>query len=301
MNGVTRHLIGIGECMVELSQAPGGLFRQGFAGDVVNTLWYARWALGPDWKTTFHTGLGTDRTSCEMAAFLSSGGISTDSSVVLPDRGPGLYMIHLDGAERSFAYWREASAARALATDAIRLHAALANSDAVYLSGITLAILPTDDLERLLSALAVCRDNGSWIAFDPNIRSVMWSDPVHMRETLMRCAALADVILPSFEDEAGAFGDVSPSATAARYRVRDDQIVVVKVGSGPVLLRDGNGETEIPTGLVRDVVDTTGAGDSFNGAFIAEWLTSGDARRAVGYGQRTAAEVIRHHGALLPR
>ncbi|MGI9465276.1 MAG: sugar kinase, partial [Aestuariivirgaceae bacterium] len=84
-------LIGIGECMVELSPAGNGLLRQSFAGDVLNTLWYASAAFGPEWSTGFLSAVGTDPLSQGMIKFIESGGIECDLVRRLPGRRPGLY------------------------------------------------------------------------------------------------------------------------------------------------------------------------------------------------------------------
>jgi 2-dehydro-3-deoxygluconokinase len=283
--------------MVELSQAGAGLYRRGFAGDVVNTLCYARRALPGDWEVAFHTGLGTDRESEEMAAFLASIGIDAGGALRVPDRRPGLYMIHLDGAERSFSYWRDRSAARLLASDPAALDAALALADAVYLSGITLAILPAADRDRLMEALA---GFAGLVAFDPNVRPALWDDLDEMRVAVTAAAARAELVLPTFDDEAAAFGDAEPAASAARYRTRPEQTVLVKDGPRPVHVLGPGGTAVVDTPPVTDAVDTTGAGDAFNGAALAALLTGAEPEAAVRAGQAMAARVIRHHGAILP-
>ena len=64
--------LGIGELMVELapSDSPNSL-RRGFAGDVFNTLYYARLLMPADWKVGFHTAFGTDSLSDDMMAFIA--------------------------------------------------------------------------------------------------------------------------------------------------------------------------------------------------------------------------------------
>lgn len=287
--------------MVELSPAGDGLMRQSYAGDVFNTLWYASAALGPAWATRFFTAVGTDPVSSEMLDCIGSAGIDCSGAVRIPNRRPGLYMIRLDGAERSFTYWRENSAARLLAADRERLRAAVADASVIYLSGITLAILPPADATALLDLVRERRAAGATIAFDPNIRPVLWGDRQRMRETLMAAAAASSILLPGFDDERAAFGDASPQATADRYAGAGAGLVVLKDGAGTVLVQSGGEISAYPTPEVSDPVDTTGAGDSFNGAFLAHHIRTGDIAASVAAGQSCAASVIRHRGALIPR
>jgi 2-dehydro-3-deoxygluconokinase len=298
---MNRIVTGIGECMIELSPAGDGLMRQSFAGDVFNTLWYASAALGAGWSTKFFTAVGTDPVSSEMLDFIGSAGIDCSDVVRISDRRPGLYMIRLDGAERSFTYWREHSAARLLAADLERLRAAVSGSSVIFLSGITLAILPPADAAALTGVMRERRAAGATIAFDPNIRPVLWADRHYMRDTLMAAASVASIVMPGFDDESAAFGDASPSDTVERYAAAGVDIVVLKDGAGTVVVRTADGVVDFATPEVSDPVDTTGAGDSFNGAFLARYVESGDIAASVAAGQDCAAAVIRHRGALIPR
>ena len=293
-----KTLTGIGECMIELSSAPNGLMRKSFAGDVFNTLFYADQASAADWQTSFYTGLGTDTQSDEMRLFLSNAGLKTDQILTVPDRVPGLYMIHLDGAERSFSYWRDSSAARMLASDKTRLRNVIEAAQALYISGITLAILPDDDAKHLIDLLESAKGEGKTVAFDPNIRPRLWDDPDRMCQIISAAAAASSLILPSFDDEQAAFGDKTPQDTIARY-TPEGRIIVVKNGSGNVLYASSNDTGDISTAPVRDAVDTTGAGDSFNGAFLAAHLGGASVKASIKAGQTCAARVICHHGAII--
>lgn len=296
---MSHTLLGIGECMVELSQADGGLLRQSFAGDVFNSLWYARAGLPASWTVSFCTGVGTDPTSDKMVAFIEGAGVDCGHVRRISNRRPGLYMIHLDGAERSFSYWRDTSAARLLAQDRAHLDAALASADVIYLSGITLAILPPEDAQALIEKLAQARAQGKTVAFDSNIRPALWSDAEYMRKTIGDAAGASSLVFPSFDDEQAAFGDTTPQATLERYTGYGAQTVILKNGPAEVCTFDQMQRVDIPTPPVATPVDTTGAGDSFNGAFLASYVQTQTVGEAVAAGQACAGQVIQHHGALV--
>lgn len=294
-----KRLISIGECMVELSGAPGGLLRMGFAGDTFNTAWYLRRELGPDWQIAYLSAVGTDETSAAMLGFMQEGGIDTRLVRQLAGRMPGLYLIHLDGAERRFSYWRDTSAAKSLADDDAHLAAAFAEGDAFYFSGITLAILPAEGRERLLRHLVAAKAEGKPVAFDPNIRPRLWPDASEMRAAIEAGAAAASICLPSYPDEREAFGDATPAASAARYLELGANEVVVKNGGDPAIIATPGHSEVVPAPEVGDAVDTTGAGDSFGAAYVAARLSGASPADAMHRGHRLAGEVVRHYGALI--
>ncbi|MEM8540260.1 MAG: sugar kinase, partial [Pseudomonadota bacterium] len=232
--------------------------------------------------------------------FLSDAKIDTTNIRRVPDRRPGLYMIHLNGAERSFSYWRDTSAARLLAADINHLSLAIENADALYFSGITLAILSKQDRNAMLACLKNAAEAGKLVAFDPNIRPALWSDDAEMREAITQAAASANLVLPSFDDEANNFGDANPEATAQRYQAAGCDIVIVKNGAEDVLVAEGKNRTTLDTPPVMEPVDTTGAGDSFNGAFLADYVETLDLVEATRAAQACSAKVICHYGALMP-
>ncbi len=295
-------LLSIGECMVELMPTAGDLWRRSYAGDTFNTAYYARLFLADGWRVDYLTAVGTCAVSAAMLEFIETAGVGTEFVRRIEGGTPGLYMIHLHAGERSFSYWRSASAARRLADDPDHLRRAVASSDVVFFSGITLAILPPEAAGDLLCVLAQARADGRTIVFDPNIRPRLWDDGDRMREAISRGATVADLVMPSFDDEAAHFGDASVARTIARYRSLGAADVVVKDGTRGITLALGNDAPAfVPASPAPRVVDTTAAGDSFNGAFLARLIETNDAVAAATFAAAVAARVIQHHGALVDR
>ncbi|AYG61469.1 sugar kinase [Rhizobium jaguaris] len=295
------HFLSIGECMVELSQAEDGHLRKGFAGDTFNTAWYARACLPADWSVDYFTALGDDAMSDEMLNFMNAHDIGTSNIRRLRGKTPGLYMINLKDGERSFSYWRDSSAARQLAADGDKLRTAIEASNVLYFSGITLAILTHEDAETLLSELRRAKAIGKLVVFDPNLRPRLWSSFDAMHTMIGEGARASTLVMPSFDDEASHFGDDSISSTIRRYRLHGANMVVVKNGAEGATVGADAGETLVPAAKVAKVVDTTSAGDSFNGAFLAHYLEHDDPVAAARFAAKIAAKVIQEHGALVPR
>lgn len=296
-----KTFLSIGECMIEMALLQSGDYRLGYAGDTLNTAWYAR-ALMPsnDWNVAYFTRIGPDVYSAKMRAFLDSNGIDTSHITLDPHRQPGLYVIEIENGERSFTYWRDRSAAKLLADDEPALKRALDAADIIYFSGITLAILSPEQRGSFIEAVADARKSGKTTVFDPNARPRLWESPEMLRRKILEAAAAAEIVLPSYDDEKSVFGDTDIEATAERYLGAGAGYAVIKNGGGPMLLADTSGATRIENHARVQPVDTTGAGDSFNGAFLAAIAAGTQPAEAIARAHQVAAKVVMHRGALMP-
>ena len=294
-------IVSIGECMIELSGREGTTWRQGYAGDTFNTLWYLR-ALSPRTAVTdYVTAFGDDPFSREQIAFLAANGIGIASSPVIQGLAPGLYAITLDrNGERSFTYWRRDAAARRLADDHDALAESLHGAGLLYFSGITLAILEDRARDDLLSIIETARARDTVVAFDPNYRPRLWPDPGTARTATRAGYAAASIVLPTFDDEQALFGDATPRDTIERIRHQGPGEIVVKSGGRDALVAVDMTMTPVPPPHAVEPLDTTGAGDSFNGAYLAARLAGQGPQDAARFAHGVAAMVIRHYGALLP-
>jgi 2-dehydro-3-deoxygluconokinase len=297
---MARRLLAIGECMIELSPGKDGDYSVGYAGDTLNTAWYARQLATSDLlEVSYFSAVGDDEQSCQMVAFMQNAGIDTHMAKITATNA-GLYMILLNSGERSFQYWRSTSAARRLA-DHLETMPELTAGDIAYFSGITMAILPETGRLKLLDKLRELSDQGVEVIFDPNLRPRLWHDAETMKHWTMKSAAIADIVLPSFEDEATYFGDKDTMNTADRYLANDARIAVVKNGSEPIAVKASDGdEFQFHPQPASKVVDTTAAGDSFNAAFIVDFLERNRIRDAVRAGCALARHVVSRRGALVP-
>lgn len=296
---MAKRFVSIGECMIEMSGGDDRMYRLGFAGDTLNTAWYARALLPSDWSIDYVTALGDDLYSGQMRAYLDDAGIGTGHIQEIKGRRPGLYMIHQAGGDRHFTYWRGQSAAKLLADDTVALDAALAGADIVYFSGITLAILAPRARGKLMKAIVKARDNGARVVFDTNLRPILWTSPAIMASTLTAAATISDLVLPTHTDEAPLFGDASADATAQRYLDLGVAEVAVKNGSEPAVVATRDERHAIAAPKADRVVDATGAGDSFNGAYLAARVAGKSLADAAAAAHRIAGIVIGHKGALV--
>jgi 2-dehydro-3-deoxygluconokinase len=295
-----HQILTIGECMVEMAPRQDEAYSRNFAGDSFNTAWYLRQMLPSDDQVGYCSAVGTDGISNAMLAFMQAAGISTEAVRRIPNRTVGLYMIELANGERSFSYWRGESAAKLLAEDRTFLSQAVAGQDLVLFSGITLAILSEPHRQQLLDVLAEARASGTKIAFDPNMRLRLWPDQQTMCNAVTAAARVADIVLPSFDEDGLNYQDASPQATIERYRAGGATCVVVKNGPDRVhAFSDDEGSVVFDPVPVDTLVDTTAAGDSFNAGFLAARLSGAAMVDALAKGASVSAQVIKSRGALV--
>lgn len=289
----------IGECMVELKQADGGLFSRGYGGDTLNTAVYlARLGVTVDYVTA----LGDDPLSDEMIAGWSAEGVGTSRVLRLRGKLPGLYLIETDDkGERRFFHWRDSAAARGLMdlpeTDAILN--SLAGYDVVYLSAITLSLYGDEGRERLFTALKRARESGARFAFDTNFRARGWPDLDIARAVFRQAFEIADIVLASTEDLLPLYPDESNEALLARIPGGE---VVLKLSEPASILRIAGTTHRIRAEpITAPVVDTTAAGDSFAAAYVAARLAGAGPIDAARTGHHLAGVVVCHPGAIIPK
>ena len=296
-------LLAIGEVMAELRRGADAGFAVGFAGDTFNTAVYTARAMGSTKPNVgYFTRVGTDPLSSDLLAMAGEENLDASHIARDHDRLIGIYAVSTDETgERSFSYWRENSAARQLFSHDESVNS-LPAARITYLSGISLAIISPPARRRLMDHLAAKSAKGeTLVAFDSNYRPKLWEDQATARTVMTEMWEIADIALPSIDDEMDLFGDTTEDAVIARFSRKNWHACAIKRGvkgpASPTLAATSMPDFPPAT----SVVDTTAAGDSFNGGYFAALLQGKSETECLLGGHNLASMVVGAPGAIIAK
>ena len=289
--------------MIEFSGLSGG---EGpflsVAGDTLNTAVYLKRILGKCADIHYLTVLGNDPLSIRIQDFIEDESINTDYIRQSKENKCGIYVIENDKiGERTFHYWRANSAARNLFQSEKDFNC-LESAKIIYLSGITLAILSKQARASLIEWLRVKRQEKN-IFFDINFRQTLWPDLDEAREILKKVMRLATLCFPSEEDLRYLFGSISNSELTKGYCQNPNELIIIKKGGGkpPEIVWGEYKSLKLKDFIKLDeVLDATGAGDSFNAGFIGAHLMGQTLSNSLMFANDLASRTLNHLGAICP-
>ncbi|HVY21523.1 MAG TPA: sugar kinase [Bauldia sp.] len=287
-------IIAIGEPLYELNQAPGEtVFRPGFGGDTSNA---AIAAARQGARVGYVTSVGADQFGEAFLSLWKGEGVDVSAVKKSPVAHTGLYFVTHGPSGHVFSYMRAGSAASRMTPDDMPIEAIKA-ARIVHASGISQAI-SSSATDAVFHALRTARAAGVAVAYDTNLRVRLW--PLDRARAVIHAAAgLADILRPSIDDARQLTGLDDADKIADFYLSVGPKIVAMTLGSEGALIATKEKRERIaprPTKLV----DATGAGDMFTGAFLAEYLRTGEPFAAGRYANVAAALSTEGYGAVGP-
>lgn len=291
--------------MLEVQANGFGPAALSYGGDTFNTAIYLRRCSPPqDIEVGYATGLGLDPLSEKLMAEWQGQGLELSCVRQIEGKLPGMYLIETDErGERYFHFWRENSAARSY-FDALMtpLEQKANNIDCLYFSGISLAILNPNARERLFAMIRQMKKAGTQIVFDNNYRPRLWPSNALARTVFQQALSVASTALITVDDHQAVFGLSSLDEAVQHAQSLHVDEVVIKRGAQPTLVksREMQAWASVPTQHVPKVVDTTAAGDSFAAGYLSRRLMGQSPQQAADFGNRVAARVVQHRGAIIP-
>ena len=169
----------------------------------------------------------------------------------------------------------------------------------LYLSAITLAILPPAHRQALREWLPGFRARGGRLVFDSNYRPRLWPDQTTAQQVVADFWRQTDIALPSVDDEMALFSDITEAQVLERLRSYGVTDGALKRGAqGPLAL---SGQVAGPFPQAERMIDSTAAGDSFNAGYLAARDRGAPEPEALAAGHALASRVIGCKGAILPK
>jgi 2-dehydro-3-deoxygluconokinase len=296
-----KNVFFLGECMLELRQLTPNSMGQSFAGDVYNSAVYMKRCFDGI-NVGLITAVGQDALSDKMLATFNEAALDTDWVFRHPDKTVGAYLIETDkSGERSFVYWRSDSAAKQMMSliDESAL-TQLSSESTLFFSGIPLAIFSPEARSAFWQTVARLKNKGVSIVFDPNYRSQLWENIETARAETDIALSLSDIVLPGVDDFSALY-DIHAATDVIEYCQQQ--------GAGEIIVKNGlNSVLTCVKGYIEahsiipaeKVIDTTSAGDAFNGVWLGARLSGHDMSHAVAMGAHAAKTVIQFPGAIAP-
>lgn len=293
----TPDILALGEAMIEFVRIPDGeprvLYEQGFGGDTSNTI-IAAARQGAN--TGYLTAIGNEDFGQSLIELWHQEGVNTEHVIRSETNPTGAYFVNPHVSRRSFSYLRQGSAAGAYAPADLPI-AAISNAKIMHSSALSMAI-SAGMRASVMKAAEISRSTDTLFSFDTNLRLNLWSLK-DAKAAISQILPFADIILPS-DDEAQLLTGLSdPDAILDHYLDYGAQIVALKRGAEGVMIATGDARHEIPAAQ-SNPIDSTGAGDSFAGAFLAYYLETEDVRIAGERAAKVAAAVVSGYGAADP-
>lgn len=289
-------LLVIGEPLYELSEADAGgqaVYRAGFGGDVSNA---AVAAARQGARAAIYTRLGDDTFGRRFLELWRTEGVDASTVELDGEAHTGVYTISYGPDGHEFSYLRKGSAASLMRPEDVPTPA-VAASRVLHASAISQAISPSA-CDAVFAAVAAAQANGTAFSYDTNLRLKLWP-LARARAITLATVALADYCLPSLEDAVTLTGLSGPDAIVDEFLRLGARVVVLKLGADGALVADATGRTRLP-GHAVERVDATGAGDCFDGAFLARVAAGDDPVTAARYANAAAALSVTGHGAVGP-
>jgi len=241
-------------------------------GSVFNTA-IAASRLGA--RTLFWYGLSTDLFGDQLRAALASAGV--DAQLCHPvDRPSTLAFVTLNEGQARYLFLDENTAGRMLTADDIP--AVPADVGALFIGGISLVGEPVGSTMEALAAKVASDGQGRLIMLDPNVRPGFIRDEAVFRARIARLLALSHVVKLSDEDLVWLMGPGEIEDQARKVRTLGPHLVLVTKGARGVHAFARDWDIEISAPAVT-VVDTVGAGDTFNAGFLTALADAGSLGR----------------------
>ena len=287
-------LLCMGEPLLEFNQAKGeAYYLPGHGGDTSNC---AIAAARQGAKVGYFTALGADEFGDSFMTLWQRENVDASTVIRNPSAHTGIYFVSHGETGHRFSYLRAGSAASRIRPEDVP-EPVISQAKILHLSGISQAISDSA-CDAVFRAIEIARANSVQVSYDTNLRLQLW--PLTRARAIIHAAmAYCDIALPGLEDAEHLTGLSEPDAIADFYLKLGASVVALTLGAQGTLVATPEQRRRIQGRRVTPV-DATAAGDTFDGAFLAELAVGRDPFQAAAYANAAAALSTQGYGAVAP-
>lgn len=253
--------------------------------------------------------VGCDAFGTHIIRELEKSGVDTRYVFRTRQANTGLAFVSLaaDG-NREFSFFRNPSADLYLSEEQME-PGMLEDTAVLHFCSVDLVDWPVRKAHERLITLA--KERGVIVSFDPNVRLPLWETPEACQQAIREFLPLADIIKLSDEELEFVTGCEDEAEAAKKLLESNCRMLILTKGADGSSVYTRHAEAHISAVSVDDVVDTTGAGDSFAGAFLFQLvqkqvsldgldaLTAEELQQLLTFSANYAALTIRKKGAVM--
>ena len=290
-------IVCMGEAMVEftrMNRSKGeALYIRGLGGDTSNC---AISAARQGVKVAYLSAVGDDQFGKIAIDTWLTEGIDVSQVFVDPNSPTGIYFIDPAPEGRNFTYYRAGSAASRMSSISSS-QTILSRTAILHLSAITQAISIAPN-EPSFEAIDIVKKSGGRVSYDTNLRLNLWGLE-EARRVINKTLTQADILLPSLDEAQILTGLDNKEDILNFYLQFEPEILALKCGSeGAIVIFEGRKEY-IPA-LNVNAIDTSGAGDTFAGAFLAQIIQGESPFEAARFAVVASGISVQGYGAMAP-
>ena len=220
-------------------------------------------------KSNFISKLGKDAFGNHIIEVLKEANVNVDYVLRSDKANTGLAFVSLkEDGNRDFSFYRNPSADMLLEESEVKKEW-FEDCHSMHFCSVDLIECPMKYAHK--KAIEFALENKSIISFDPNVRLPLWETPEACRKAILEFLPLANIVKISDEELEFITGiDNMDEAKEVLFKGNVNMVLFTKGKDGAEAYTKDR-VVKIPGNIV-DVVDTTGAGDSFIGSFLFKLL-----------------------------
>ena len=215
------------------------------------------------------TKLGVDSFGDHILEQVEPLGVDISKVLRTKEANTALAFVSLrEDGERDFSFYRNPSADMLLNAEEIE-EEVFAQGGILHFCSVSLIDAPIKEAHR--KAIEFAKRNNCLISFDPNVRLPLWETPEACREAILEFLPFANIVKIS-DEELEFITGIADETEALNFLLQGDvEVIIYTKGTNGAEFITKERKVFSPSFKV-EAQDTTGAGDSFIGAFLFKLL-----------------------------